>query len=180
MSSNFLSRLICLYGEPFLLVKHWTKFGPGVNGINIHKMYERCALRQSSEIWLTAHLLRKGNFRAFLYRPVWHFWCDAQMSCLLTGPAFALSAHPNPTPNFAVYLINSFTVMCLKTTQRSLHGLSETLQPQLLTCALGQESQILSWCNSAPSCWRDGASLRWGYTDWHLPCGSGAKSWVDL
>lgn len=31
--------------------------------------------------------------------------------------------------------------MCLKTTQRSLHGLSETLQPQLLTCALGRRAR---------------------------------------
>ena len=52
-------------------------------------------------------------------------------------------------------------------------------QPWLLTCAPERKSQILSWCKSAPSRWRGGASRQWGYADWHLPCRSGAKPWTD-
>lgn len=106
-----------------------------------------------------------------------------QTSHLLTGPARALLAHLKSTPHFAVYWGNKFAVAQLKPARCILHGVRKqrsALWPELLTHAPERKSQILSWCKSVLSLRRDGASLRRGCTDWHLPCGSGAKPRMDL
>lgn len=88
-------------------------------------MPERCTFRWSSEIWPTVICSGRataGHFSTDVYLSVWY----SDVSSSLTSPACALLPHPKPAPHFAVCWINRFAVVHFKTTQRSLHGLSET------------------------------------------------------
>lgn len=117
-------KFICLYGEPLLIVKHWTKFGPGVNGINI-MISMRDVFSGGQEKFGSLSICSGRAIAGHFSRDVYLFSGysdipDSQRPCM----CFFLAC-PKSTPHFAVYLVKKFAVVHFQRTQHNPHGLSE-------------------------------------------------------